>query len=283
MKLCTNTFTHRVLGKCVFGAAMLACALLGARGQGADGAAASVVATAPAELPSHWQGQPVRPLALSAVEQRFAQAFPGHIARLTDGHQIVVLREVRQPTRMLHPAVDCFRALGYRIEGERLEYVPPRSPAARGALPPEVALAALGRPGGSEDAPPRSPAARGALPPEGALAALGRPGGSSVALRSGVGQEQASALLQTVALRVTDRLPLEEAPAASTADAAPPVQRCFTARKGDVALRVCEQIEDAAGRRFADTSAWYWAAALGQSSGPWRAVTVTRPWQAGDV
>ena len=312
MKLCTNTFTHRVLGKCVFGAAMLACALLGARGQGADGAAASVVATAPAELPSHWQGQPVRPLALSAVEQRFAQAFPGHIARLTDGHQIVVLREVRQPTRMLHPAVDCFRALGYRIEGERLEYVPPRSPAARGALPPEGALAvlgrpggsedvpprspaargalppegalaALGRPGGSEDAPPRSPAARGALPPEGALAALGRPGGSSVALRSGVGQEQASALLQTVALRVTDRLPLEEAPAASTADAAPPVQRCFTARKGDVALRVCEQIEDAAGRRFADTSAWYWAAALGQSSGPWRAVTVTRPWQAGDV
>ena len=283
MKLCTNTFTHRVLGKCVFGAAMLACALLGARGQGADGAAASVVATAPAELPSHWQGQPVRPLALSAVEQRFAQAFPGHIARLTDGHQIVVLREVRQPTRMLHPAVDCFRALGYRIEGERLEYVPPRSPAARGALPPEGALAGLGRPGGSEDAPPRSPAARGALPPEGALAALGRPGGSSVALRSGVGQEQASALLQTVALRVTDRLPLEEAPAASTADAAPPVQRCFTARKGDVALRVCEQIEDAAGRRFADTSAWYWAAALGQSSGPWRAVTVTRPWQAGDV
>ena len=254
MKLWTNTFTHRVLGKGAFGAAMLACALVAAIGPGTDGAAASTVASAPAELPSDWDGQPVRPLALSAVEQRFAQAFPGHIARLTDGHQIVVLREVRQPTRMLHPAVDCFRALGYRIEGERLEYVPPRSPAARGALPPE-----------------------------GALAALGRPGGSSVALRSGVGQEQASALLQTVALRVTDRLPLEEAPAASTADAAPPVQRCFTARKGDVALRVCEQIEDAAGRRFADTSAWYWAAALGQSSGPWRAVTVTRPWQAGDV
>ena len=251
MKLCTNTFTHRVLGKCVFGAAMLACALLGARGQGADGAAASVVATAPAELPSHWQGQPVRPLALSAVEQRFAQAFPGHIARLTDGHQIVVLREVRQPTRMLHPAVDCFRALGYRIEGERLEYVPPRSPAARGALPPEGALAVLGRPGGGSYAPTAT-----------------------------------EPLLQTIALRVTDRLPLDAdadaAPAASPTGSAQ-VQRCFTARKDGVALRVCEQIEDAAGRRFADTSAWYWAAAFGQSPGPWRAVTVTRPWQAGDA
>ena len=254
MNLCTNTFTHRVLGKCAFGAAMLGCALLGALGQGAAGAAASVVATAPAELPSHWQGQPVRPLALSAVEQRFAQAFPGHIARLTDGRQIVVLRDVRQPTRMLHPAVDCFRALGYRIEGERLESVPPRSPAARGALPPE-----------------------------GALATLGGLGGSSMALWSGVGQEQASSLLQTVALRVTDRLPLDEAPAASTADTPPHIQRCFTARKDGVALRVCEQIEDAAGRRFADTSAWYWAAVLGQSTGPWRAVTVTRPWQASDA
>ena len=83
MKLWTNTFTHRVLGKGAFGVAMLACALAAAMGPGTDGAAASTVASAPAELPSDWDGQPVRPLALSAVEQRFAQAFPGHIARLT--------------------------------------------------------------------------------------------------------------------------------------------------------------------------------------------------------
>jgi ATP-binding cassette subfamily B protein len=52
---------------------------------------------------------------------------------------------------------------------------PPRSPAARGSLPPEGAAADLGRPrvGGL---PPRSPAARGSLPPEGAAADLGRPG-----------------------------------------------------------------------------------------------------------
>ena len=107
------------------------------------------------------------------------------MARLTDGRQIVVLRQVHQPTRMLHPAADCYRGLGYRIEAERLE----RSTVA-------------------EDAP---------------------------------------------------------------------VQRCFTARKHGVALRVCEQIEDARGQRFADTSAWYWAAVMGKSEGPWRAVTVTRP------
>ena len=309
-----NTFVHRVIGKSAFGAAMLACALLGALGQGADGAAATTTATAPAELPSEWQGQPVRPLALSAVEQRFAEQFPGHIARLTDGRQIVVLRDVRQPTRMLHPAVDCYRALGYRIEEERLESMPPRSPAARGPLPPEGALARFGSGPAAGELPPRSPAARGPLPPEGALAAFGRPGGGetvlphsaaspaallpegtfavsgrpsgvSVAPQSDLGQKPASPLMQTVALRVTDRLPLAEAPTipliADDDRGSPNVQRCFTARKGGTALRVCEQIEDAAGRRFADTSAWYWAAALGQSRGPWRAVTVTRPWSAG--
>ena len=265
MKLWTNTFTHRVLGKGAFGAAMLACALVAAIGPRTDGAAASTVASAPAELPSDWDGQPVRPLALSAVEQRFAQAFPGHIARLTDGRQIVVLREVRQPTRLLHPAVDCYRALGYRIEGERLERVstPPRFPAARGPLPLSV------------EGPTGAPRA-------GAFAALGRPGGGSNAPTA------TEPLLQTIALRVTDRLPLDAGANADAVPAASPagsaqVQRCFTARKDGVALRVCEQIEDAAGRRFADTSAWYWAAAFGQSPGPWRAVTVTRPWQAGDA
>ena len=85
---------------------------------------------------------------------------------------------------------------------------PPRSPASHGALPPEGALAALGRPGGGEMTPPRSPASHGALAlqaaarpepvplravqaragepgaaalsPEGALAALGRPGGGEM-------------------------------------------------------------------------------------------------------
>ena len=175
-----NTFHHRVLAKAVLATSALACALAGAWPSNDTAAPAR----AAAELPATWQGQPVRPLALSAVEQRFAERFPGSVARLTDGRQIVVLRQVRQPTRMLHPAADCYRGLGYRISAERLE---------RADTPNDA-----------------------------------------------------------------------------------PVQRCFTARKHGVALRVCEQIEDARGQRFADTSAWYWAAVLGQSPGPWRAVTVTR-------
>ncbi len=46
--------------------------------------------------------------------------------------------------------------------------VAPTLPAARGSLPPEGALTALGRPGGGENAAPTLPAARGSLPPEGA-------------------------------------------------------------------------------------------------------------------
>ena len=56
--------------------------------------------------------------------------------------------------------------------------VAPTLPAAQSSLPPEGALAALGRPGGGSAAP-TLPAAQRSLPPEGAFAALGRPGGGS--------------------------------------------------------------------------------------------------------
>ncbi|WP_461162150.1 GNAT family N-acetyltransferase [Simplicispira piscis] len=54
------------------------------------------------------------------------------------------------------------------------------------SLPPEGALAALGRPGGGSMAPTLGTAVS-SLPPEGALAALGRPGGGSVAPTLGTG------------------------------------------------------------------------------------------------
>ena len=55
------------------------------------------------------------------VEARFAAQFPGRIERLTDEESVLVWREVRTPTRMLHPATDCYRGLGYRIVDARLE------------------------------------------------------------------------------------------------------------------------------------------------------------------
>jgi hypothetical protein len=75
------------------------------------------------EWPATWRGQSLRPLALSDVERRFAQGFPGKIARLTTGREMLIWRHVTRPTRMLHPAADCYRALGWRIRDEQLEQV----------------------------------------------------------------------------------------------------------------------------------------------------------------
>jgi hypothetical protein len=132
------------------------------------------------EWPTRWDGRPLRPLAMSEVEQRFAARFPGAIARFSDGERVIVLRRVQQPTRMLHPAADCFRGLGYRIERAGLER-----------------------------------------------------------------------------------------------DAQQRLWRCFEAQGRDSQrLRVCERIEAPDGASFIDSSSWFWAAVLGQSNGPWRAITV---------
>ena len=177
-----NRFVHRMLHKALFGFAMLFC--LAWSGSAALHRAPPAAATAAFnEWPSEWDGRPLRPLALSEVEHRFAERFPGSMARLTDGQQVLVLRTVLQPTRMLHPAADCYRALGFRIEQARLER-----------------------------------------------------------------------------------------------DAQERLWRCFVAQRHSTQkIRVCERIVDAEGTAFTDTSAWYWAAASGRSSGPWQAVTVARP------
>lgn len=132
------------------------------------------------EWPVQWEGRPLRPLAPSAVEQRFAARFPGTIGRFDAAGRVLVLRDVDAPTRMLHPAADCFRGLGHRIEHIRLE----------------------------RDAQGRLWRAFEAVAPDGER------------------------------------------------------------------LRVRERIEGADGSSFTDASAWFWAATLGSSSGPWRAVTL---------
>jgi hypothetical protein len=87
-----------------------------APGRGGDAATAGAH-----EWPRELDGRPLRPLALGVVEQRFAARFPGAIGRFDDGRRVVILRHVVAPTRMLHPAADCFRGLGYAIADERLE------------------------------------------------------------------------------------------------------------------------------------------------------------------
>lgn len=178
--LFANLFLHRVAYKTACAVLLPLCALVGV-GTQAHAPDARGSSHSPAEWPQQWQGQALRPLALSEVEQRFARQFPGDMARLTDGRQVLVLRRVRQPTRMLHPATDCYLGLGYQVSAIQLEH-----------------------------------------------------------------------------------------------DAHQRLWRCFEAARAGQRQRVCERIEDAQGQGWTDTSAWYWAAVLGQSQGPWQAVTVAR-------
>ena len=174
------------------------------------------------EWPRELDGLPLRPLALSAVEQRFADRFPGAIARFTDGEGVIVLRHVTAPTRMLHPATDCYRGLGYDVVSTGLEQ--------------DVTGEAL-RPGSPEPFVLRPSASSG-----------------SQHERGGKAQQERS----------------EEG------SAVPKLWRCFVAEKNGQQVRVCEQIVDANGQTFTDTSAWYWAAVMGLSHGPWQAVTKAR-------
>lgn len=48
----------------------------------------------------------------------------------------------------------------------------------------------------------------------------------------------------------------------------------FRATRGQVSLEVAERIYSADGGQWSDVSAWYWAAQLGRTQGPWWAVTV---------
>jgi hypothetical protein len=176
-----NSFTNRVLVKAAFLLLLPLCAAWGLAQAVQGRSMATPVQSNSMEWPSHWDGAPLRPLALSDVEQRFAQSFPGHIGRMADGRQTLVLRQVNQPTRMLHPATDCYRGLGYQISQEQLE---------------------------------RDKEAR--------------------------------------------------------------LWRCFVATRAGLAQRVCERIVDAQGQAFTDTSAWYWQAVLGQSTGPWQAITLAK-------
>lgn len=48
----------------------------------------------------------------------------------------------------------------------------------------------------------------------------------------------------------------------------------FQASRGEESLRVYERIYDNAGNSWSDVSAWYWAALLGKSAGPWWSVVI---------
>lgn len=118
------------------------------------------------------------PLSLSPRDARFAEQFPGKISAFGDGQYIWIARWVAQPTRKLHPAADCLRAVGYSVHPEPI-----------------------------------------------------------------------------------------------FADNSGAHWGVISASHGSGKLTVRERIIDRAGREFTDVSAWYWAAVLEKSTGPWWCLT----------
>ncbi len=68
--------------------------------------------------PLRFEGRVLTEVPLEGADARFADGFPGKIARFTDGGRWLILRWVAQPTRKLHSAADCLRGMGYTV-GER--------------------------------------------------------------------------------------------------------------------------------------------------------------------
>lgn len=125
-KLLENRFLNRVLHKTLWATVLPLCALAGVAQVATDSDRAdrpthNSTSDLASELPTQWNGAALRPLALSDVELRFAKYFPGTVARMANNHHTLVIRTVNQPTRMLHPATDCYRGLGYHIHSEQLE------------------------------------------------------------------------------------------------------------------------------------------------------------------
>jgi len=71
--------------------------------------------------PSEYENKKLTQLPLTEKEQGFVQDFPGSIARFTDGNRELIIRWVKEPTRKLHPAGDCFKGIGYTIKPQPIK------------------------------------------------------------------------------------------------------------------------------------------------------------------
>jgi len=64
-------------------------------------------------FPAAFENLPLEELPLTEREKFFLEDFPGKVGRFSDGKREIVIRFVTEATRKLHPAGDCFRAIGY--------------------------------------------------------------------------------------------------------------------------------------------------------------------------
>lgn len=72
-------------------------------------------------FPAIFEGLPIEELPLTEREKFFLEDFPGNVGRFSDGKREIVIRFVTEATRKLHPASDCFRAIGYATKPQPLK------------------------------------------------------------------------------------------------------------------------------------------------------------------
>jgi exosortase/archaeosortase family protein len=95
-----------------------AFALIWTTGAGTNAAAAQSRVV----WPKSWEGRTLVPVRASAETENFWRGFPGEYREfLIAPEGRVVLRFAREATRRLHPAEDCFRGAGYKINPMPLE------------------------------------------------------------------------------------------------------------------------------------------------------------------
>lgn len=67
------------------------------------------------DWPASWDGRAIWQVPVTASDEKFAENFPGRIAKFSDGRREYIFRWVATGTRQLHPGSDCFRGAGYRV------------------------------------------------------------------------------------------------------------------------------------------------------------------------
>ena len=70
--------------------------------------------------PAAFDGRSLHELSLNQGELRFENEFPGKLGKFSDGTREIALRWVTEPTRMLHPVVDCLKGLSYAVKPQPL-------------------------------------------------------------------------------------------------------------------------------------------------------------------
>ncbi len=65
--------------------------------------------------PATFEGCPLVPAPLTEFDRSVAARFPGQIGRFHLDRRVVLIRWLAEPSRGLHPAMDCFRGSGYQV------------------------------------------------------------------------------------------------------------------------------------------------------------------------